>query len=445
MWEKTYFEWMENIKDWCISRQLWWGHRIPAYYCLDCEKYEVSETKISSCKFCKSSNIKQDEDVLDTWFSSGLWPFGVFNWPEKTNNLEKFYPNSILVTGFDIIFFWVARMIMFGTKFMNDVPFKKVLIHGLVRDKNRKKFSKSVGNVIDPLVMMDKYGTDSFRFFLAATLPEGKDIIFDESRLEGYRAFCNKVWNSSRFIAMNLSEDFSENEINEDDLDATDIWIFSEFNLCLEAYEDAYKKYRFFDLVSIIYDFIWGSFCDWYIEFSKPKIYGKISEQAKKTSEQVLVSILKKAMGLLHPIMPFITEEINSQFCDQILTTSPFPKSYTFDKNWHALSLQKIEYIKEIITLVRKLRSEMNIAPSKKIEFTILAKKEVLNLLEELQVHLQNLTNTSKIYFKQTCDIKKTDIVLSTDFSKIILSVSDLIDFKLEKTKITKGKRKNRE
>ncbi len=197
MWEKTYFEWMENIKDWCISRQLWWGHRIPAYECLDCKHLNVSESNLSNCQKCNSTNIIQDSDVLDTWFSSGLWPFSVFGWPKESNEIKRFYPNSILVTGFDIIFFWVARMIMFGLKFQNDVPFKKVLIHGLVRDKNGKKFSKSLGNTIDPLQMMEKYGTDSFRFFLAAGLPEGKDIIFDESRLEGYRGFCNKIWNST--------------------------------------------------------------------------------------------------------------------------------------------------------------------------------------------------------------------------------------------------------
>ena len=442
MWEKTYFEWMENIKDWCISRQLWWGHRIPAYYCLDCNTMEISENEIDKCSSCSSKNIKQDEDVLDTWFSSALWPFGIFDWPQKTKELQDFYPNNVLVTGFDIIFFWVARMIMMGLRFMGEIPFHKVIIHGLIRDKNRKKFSKSVGNVIDPLEMMKKYGTDSFRFFLAVTLPEGKDIIFDENRLDGYKAFCNKVWNSSRFILMNLPENFIEKEIDIQQLDFIDIWILVEFNRCLEDYHKAYQKYRFFDMVQVIYDFIWSSFCDWYIELSKPRIYKKVSKQEKGICEQILVSVLKKSLGLLHPIMPFITEEIYSHFSDDLLTTSFFPKPYNLNMNQFQESLQKMFLLQQIVGVIRKERAETNIPPHKKIEFTVISENQTVQSLKNKTIYFQNLTNASKIDFKQSTITKKTDKILTFDDGKLIFSSENFIDITQEKIKLNKEKQK---
>ena len=368
MWEKTYFEWMENIKDWCISRQLWWGHRIPAYECLDCKHLIVSESPVLICDKCNSKNVVQDKDVLDTWFSSGLWPFSVFGWPKNNDEIKRFYPNSILVTGFDIIFFWVARMIMFGLKFQNDVPFKKVLIHGLVRDKNGKKFSKSLGNTIDPLQMMEKYGTDSFRFFLAAGLPEGKDIIFDESRLEGYRGFCNKIWNSTRFILMNLPEDFKVIELQSDDLEASDTWIRDKFNQCLINYEKAYSNYHFYEMTSNIYDFIWGDFCDWYLELTKSRIYGKSTEKSKQVALQNLVIILNSALNLLHPFMPFITEEIYSIFSSNDLTTGGWPEAFQI-QNFNAV--KKINILTEIVNIVRTIRGELNIPPDKKSKIII--------------------------------------------------------------------------
>ncbi|MCE9499828.1 MAG: valine--tRNA ligase, partial [Leptospira sp.] len=375
MWEKTYFEWMENINDWCISRQLWWGHRIPAFYLEDGSMIvadhidEALETFKKSKPDIKKTDIRQDEDVLDTWFSSGLWPFSVYGWPEKTADLKKFYPNSILVTGFDIIFFWVARMIMLGLKFQNDIPFRKILIHGLVRDKHGKKFSKSLGNTIDPLEMMKLYGTDSFRFFLTISMPEGRDILFDESRLDGYRSFCNKIWNSSRFILMNLSPDFEIKSLENLKLESSDLWILNRFNETLARYEKAYENFLFYEMATSIYEFIWGDFCDWYLELSKSRIYGKSTPESAESAKQVLVNVLIKSLNLLHPIMPFITEEIHSAFSDISLVKEKWVSPFPIDKN--SSGILKINILQEIVTKVRTVRSELNVAPDKKCRIIV--------------------------------------------------------------------------
>jgi valyl-tRNA synthetase len=436
MWEKTYFEWMENIKDWCISRQLWWGHRIPAYECLDCKHLIVSESPVLICDKCNSKNVVQDKDVLDTWFSSGLWPFSVFGWPKNNDEIKRFYPNSILVTGFDIIFFWVARMIMFGLKFQNDVPFKKVLIHGLVRDKNGKKFSKSLGNTIDPLQMMEKYGTDSFRFFLAAGLPEGKDIIFDESRLEGYRGFCNKIWNSTRFILMNLPEDFNATDIKPEDLEASDTWIRDKFNQCLINYEKAYSNYHFYEMTSTIYDFIWGDFCDWYLELTKSRIYGKSTEKSKQVALQNLVVILKSALNLLHPFMPFITEEIYSIFSSKDLTTGIWPESFKINDY---KAVKKINILTEIVTIVRTVRGELNIPPDKKSKIIIQGNDLLLSeIISEEKNSILQFTRSESLEIFSDFELQKSDSITPFSLGKIILPADGLIDFQKEKDRLQK-------
>ncbi len=437
MWEKTYFEWMENIKDWCISRQLWWGHRIPAYECNSCGHLEVSEVTLHDCPKCNTKNsLVQDPDVLDTWFSSGLWPFTVFGWPENQIDLKRFYPNSILVTGFDIIFFWVARMIMFGIKFQNDVPFKKVLIHGLVRDKNGKKFSKSLGNTIDPLQMMEKYGTDSFRFFLAASLPEGKDIIFDESRLEGYRGFCNKIWNSSRFILMNLPEDFLEKEIPLSELEASDLWIRDRFNKCLDTYEKAYSQFHFYEMTSAIYDFIWGDFCDWYLELTKSRIYGKSSDKSKEVALQNLVVILKSALNLLHPFMPFITEEIQSIFSTKDLTTGVWIDKFVIHNRD---DVEKIEIVTEIVTRIRAVRAGLNITPDKKCKVIVQSTDKMLEqIIEEGKNSIIQLSRAESLEFNNSIEISKSDSVTPFSKGKIILPMAGMIDFEKEKDRLKK-------
>ncbi|MDX1958638.1 MAG: valine--tRNA ligase [Leptospiraceae bacterium] len=447
MWEKTYFEWMENIKDWCISRQLWWGHRIPAYYYTD-GSFVVAESLTEALELTRKNknnpniqekDLTQDSDVLDTWFSSGLWPFTSLGWPEKTEDLQKYYPTSILVTGFDIIFFWVARMIMFGMKFQSDVPFKKVLIHGLVRNKDGKKFSKSLGNTIDPLDLMKKYGTDSVRFFFAASLPEGKDMLFDESRLEGYRAFCNKIWNSTRFILMNLGEDFTISEPNQEKLEATDLWIQSRFDKTLSNYESAYAQYHFFEMASQIYDFIWGDFCDWYIELTKARIYGKSTPESKEIALQNLVSILKKSLALLHPFMPFITEEIYSAFSPNALTNSNWANPYSV--NSENPKVKQIEYLAEIVSRVRAIRVELGIPHDKKC---IIVVKSESDLLKEIIAKEQNsilqLAKAESISFDPKYIPEKNDSISALSIGELILPMKGLIDFEKEKVRLNKEK-----
>ncbi len=316
-WENTYFAWMDDIKDWCISRQIWWGHRIPVWYCRDMKndhckmKMGINVTRETphECLHCGSENLVQDEDVLDTWFSSALWPFSTLGWPEETDDLRTFYPTSVLVTGFDIIFFWVARMIMMGLKFMGDVPFRDVYIHALVRDIKGQKMSKSKGNVIDPLIMMDRYGTDAFRFTLAAFAAQGRDVKFSEERVEGYRHFVNKLWNAARFIMMN-TEGFSKTgSVSKDasNLSLPSRWILSRLSATAEDMNIALEEYRFNDAASSIYQFIWHEFCDWYIEMSKIEIQNPDLEAGVKWC---LLDTLDTLLKLLHPFMPFVTEEI---------------------------------------------------------------------------------------------------------------------------------------
>lgn len=456
MWEKTYFEWMENIKDWCISRQLWWGHRIPAYYLSDGSMVVADSITTAIEEFKKqgksvqAGDLKQDEDVLDTWFSSGLWAFSVYGWPNESVDLKKYYPNSILVTGFDIIFFWVARMIMFGLKFMGDVPFHKVLIHGLVRDKDGKKFSKSLGNVIDPLDMMVKYGTDSFRFFLAAVLPEGKDIIFDESRLDGYRSFCNKIWNSTRFITMNLPDDYKPNPIRLEMLEANDQWILNRFDIALEKYNKAFSNYHFYEMAQVIYEFIWGDFCDWYIELVKPRIYGKSTEISTSTAKDVLVSVLNKAMGLLNPFMPFITEEIHSIFSDQNLVNKSFPTSYSIDFGniadsqnfWNnSPGVLKTELMIEVINKIRAMRSELGVKPDKKCKVIL---KSVDPLVQELvdteSSYIMQLARAESVELIAQYTADKTDAIGPFSKGEIALPLSGILDFAKEKERLLKEK-----
>ncbi|TGK85996.1 valine--tRNA ligase [Leptospira bourretii] len=446
MWEKTYFEWMENIRDWCISRQLWWGHRIPAYYAPNGEMVVAESIEEAVSLFSKKGvsvtkeTIKQDEDVLDTWFSSGLWPFTVFGWPENSNELKQYYPTSVLVTGFDIIFFWVARMIMNGLKFMGDVPFHKVLIHGLVRDKDGKKFSKSLGNVVDPLDMMSKYGTDSFRFFLAAVLPEGKDILFDESRLDGYRSFCNKIWNSSRFIFMNLPEEFEAKEPELNSLEDTDLWILNEFDRMLSKYEKAYSGYLFFEMANAVYDFVWGSFCDWYLELTKARVYGNVTPESQEKARFVLVSVLKKSLGLLHPFMPFITEEIHSLLETTELAKTEFPKPYGVSDS--APAVVRMELVREIITKIRNMRAELGVKPEKKCKVIIKCNhKELKEMMEREIKSILQLSKAESLEFLDSYEAKNTDSVGAFSIGEIFLPLEGIFDFEKEKQRLEKEKK----
>ncbi|TET53676.1 MAG: valine--tRNA ligase, partial [Desulfobacteraceae bacterium] len=307
-WEGVYYEWMNNIKDWCVSRQIWWGHRIPAWYCQDCGEVIVSKDDPSACHSCKSTNLQQETDVLDTWFSSALWPFSTLGWPDTTEELKTFYPTSVLVTGFDILFFWVARMMMMGIWFMGDIPFRDVYIHALVKDEQGQKMSKSKGNIIDPLEVLDRFGTDAFRFTLAVLAIQGRDIRLSEERIAGYRNFINKIWNAARFVFMNL-DDGKFPYIEESDLTLADRWIMTRVGQVAEQVADRFQKYEFNDAASISYQFVWHEFCDWYLEIAKLELYSKDPKRIG-VAQSVMQILLSGVVRLLHPFVPFITEEI---------------------------------------------------------------------------------------------------------------------------------------
>jgi valyl-tRNA synthetase len=371
MWEKTYFEWMENIRDWCISRQIWWGHRIPAWYCDKCGEIIVSKETPSSCNHCGGNQLTPETDVLDTWFSSALWPFSTLGWPQKTKDLEVFYPTSTLVTGFDILFFWVARMMMMGLRFMGDVPFRHVYIHALVRDFRGQKMSKSKGNVIDPVVMMEKYGTDAFRFTLAALAAQGRDIILAEERIEGYRHFANKVWNASRFCLMNLKNRAPLRE-KMTPKNLPDRWVLDRLNEVIEYETEAFEDYRFNEAAQAIYQFIWHEFCDWYLEMIKPTLYGKSGDEKAEDTRDVLSWLLRAVIQLLHPFMPFITEEIWQRVpgTDGSIMVSEFPKA---DQSLQdPAAVEEMKWVRNAVSAIRNIRGELSIVPSKALRAIVI-------------------------------------------------------------------------
>jgi valyl-tRNA synthetase len=382
-WENTYFAWMENIRDWCISRQIWWGHRIPVWYCDDCGEINVSRETPATCRKCGSDKLRQDEDVLDTWFSSALWPFSTLGWPDQTKDLRTFYPTSVLVTAFDILFFWVARMIMMGLKFMDDVPFRDVYIHALVRDSKGEKMSKSKGNVVDPLIVIDKYGTDAFRFTLAAFAAQGRDVRFAEERVEGYRFFVNKLWNAARFIDMNIGT-VQADEVTQllgdkrplltshpSSLDLSGRWILSRLAATVDDVNGSLGEYRFNDAANSIYQFVWHEFCDWYIEMSKHAIYSKPENGAGTIA--CLISVLDHSLRLLHPFMPFVTEEIWQSIREHLpespgsIVVSPYPEKLPRDLK----AEEEVACIMEAVTGVRNIRGELNIPPAAEVKVLV--------------------------------------------------------------------------
>jgi valyl-tRNA synthetase len=392
-WENTYFEWMRNIKDWCISRQIWWGHRIPAWFCDDCGTISVSRTDATACSTCGSKNIRQETDVLDTWFSSALWPFSTLGWPDRTKEVAVYYPTSVLITSFDIIFFWVARMIMMGMHFMKEAPFRDVYIHALVRDAEGQKMSKSKGNVIDPLVMIDQYGTDAFRFTLTAFAAQGRDIKLAPERIEGYRNFANKIWNASRFVFMNLDDDFSPNaEFLTVNSSLADRWILSRLSSVTDNVQSALADYRFNDIASTLYHFIWHEYCDWYLELSKPVLYEEKGSASRQATLTVLSHVLETALRLLHPIMPFITEEIwqalpgtvrgqDKKAKPESIMVSAYPVA---DEGMINAGIERdMQMVMDLILAVRNIRGEMNIAPS--MQINVIVKVETRELGDHLE------------------------------------------------------------
>lgn len=393
--EKTYFNWMENIKDWCISRQLWWGHRIPAYYCNECGNVMVDETAPNCCLKCNSTNIRQDEDVLDTWFSSALWPFSTLGFPNKTDDLEYFYPTSLLVTAYDIIFFWVARMIFSGIEHMGQIPFPEVLIHGIVRDQLGRKMSKSLGNGIDPLEIIDKYGADSLRLSLLMGIAVGGDTRFVEDKVLSCRNFLNKVWNASRFVIMN-TENIKVKEMGSFRLMPADKWILSKLNSTIKQVTESMDKYDLGVACQLIYDYIWNDYCDWYIELCKSTLNGDNALKMENTVS-VLVYVLKQTLKLLHPFAPFVTEEIyaNLPTAKGAIMISEWPqhiKKYNYTKE-----SAEFEHVRDIIRAVRALRLEMSVMPSKKLNAYVITNDKVL--FNNISAYIMKLANINSITF----------------------------------------------
>ncbi|NQV36450.1 MAG: class I tRNA ligase family protein, partial [Candidatus Marinimicrobia bacterium] len=371
-WVKTYFHWMENIRDWCISRQLSWGHRIPVFTCEKCNNVMVQVEAPESCSKCEHSSLTQDPDVLDTWSSSWLWPFAVHSWPEDSKELSYYYPSNVLVTGPDIIFFWVARMIIAGYEFLDEIPFTDVYFTSILRDNTGKKFSKSLGNSPDPFDLFDKYGTDAVRFGIMLMAPQGLDVLFSETRLEVGRNFMNKLWNASRFVLMNLPDDWEANsEIDYQSLALPERWILSRMNHAIADVDRQLKRFHFNEAAKVIYDFTWSDFCDWYIEIAKTRFYGN-DETAAQMARNVAVHVLKKILALLHPYSPFITEELWSTFKDEVdsdLIISSWP---TFnEKQVDDAGEKSMELLKDIITSIRTIRSRMNVPPSRKAQIVV--------------------------------------------------------------------------
>ena len=431
--EKTYFNWMENIKDWCISRQLWWGHRIPAYYCDDCNQTIVQKTKPEKCPECGSHALCQDEDVLDTWFSSALWPFSTLGYPEMTADLNYFYPTNVLITAYDIIFFWVARMIFSGLEHMGEIPFSDVLIHGIVRDAQGRKMSKSLGNGIDPLELIDKYGADTLRFSLCNGVATGGDIRFSEDKVASSSNFMNKLWNASRFVLMNAEDQFIP-EFGKFRLTPPDKWILYKLNELVIEVNRNLKKYETGIASQKIYDFVWNDFCDWYIEMSKPALYSD-NDKAKANTLSVLLFVLRNILKLMHPFVPFITEEIWQAIPkeESTIMLAKYPvKNAKFKKKEDA---EKFEQVKEIIRAVRNIRAEMDVAPSKSIKLYIRGKDA--QYLAKNVIYIEKLANASEVVFlseEETSPEKSSKII--SKGNEIYIPLGELVDFDKEKARL---------
>jgi valyl-tRNA synthetase len=402
VWEKTYFEWMENIRDWCISRQIWWGHRIPAWYCETCKEVIVAKETPASCPKCGSDHLRPETDVLDTWFSSALWPFSTMGWPKETQELRRFYPTSVLVTGFDILFFWVARMMMMGLKFMGNVPFRDVYIHGLVRDERGEKYSKTRGNVVDPLDLIDRFGADALRFTLAALTMPGSDLKLSEARTEGYRHFVNKIWNASRFALMNLNDsvNIQGGIYTKDSYSLPDQWIQGRLNQTIRDVYKSLENYKFNEASHALYQFIWHEFCDWYLELIKPYLYQDEDVKRKTLTQETLLKVLDATLRLLHPFMPFVTEEIWQQLPlrkeDGSIMKAGFPKpDERFDDNQVA---DEMGSVIEIITALRNIRGEMNVPPGDRIVAIFRTQEEeVGKRVERNKLFIQNLAKVKEL------------------------------------------------
>ncbi|MBZ9636404.1 valine--tRNA ligase [Clostridium sp. FP1] len=439
--EKTYFNWMENIQDWCISRQLWWGHRIPVWYCKDCGEIIVASTEPTNCTKCNSTNLQQDKDVLDTWFSSALWPFSTLGWPNNTEDLKYFYPTSVLVTGYDIIFFWVARMIFSGLYNLEEVPFETVLMHGMVRDDKGRKMSKSLGNGTDPLEVIEKYGADALRFSLATGNAPGSDMRFYESRVESARNFANKIWNASRFVMMNFNEELMIQYKDNKNYTIADKWILSRMNTVVKEVTENIEKFEIGIALQKVNDFMWTEFCDWYIELVKPVLYAE-DGPAKGIALNVLNNVLKTGLKLLHPVMPFITEEIYTHLDNeyQSITIAKWPEYEEALKDENAE--QNMNYIIEAIKDVRNARADMDVPPSRKAKTFIYA-TEGKEAFHQGLVYFQKLAFASEVVFLNSKEEAPENVVtVVTKGAEVYMPLLELVDLEKELERLNKEKEK---
>ena len=454
--EKTYLHWLEEIRDWCISRQLWWGHRIPAYYCQDCGELMVAETAPNQCSKCGSTNIKQDEDVLDTWFSSALWPFSTLGWPEETEDLKYFYPTDVLVTGYDIIFFWVVRMVFSALETTGEVPFRYVYVHGLVRDAQGRKMSKSLGNGIDPLEIIDQYGADALRFMLTTGITPGNDMRFKTDKLESARNFANKLWNASRFVIMNLQDEdgsFREmadlTDLNSAALQDEDKWMISRVNDAVKYITETMEKFDLALAGQRAYDLIWNEFCDWYIEIVKGRLYGN-DEQDKMVARAVLVKVLKDMLRLLHPFMPYITEEIWA-YLPKEEASADNPDNFLIKESWPLYSeelafpeeTEKLEMAMAVIKSIRNIRAEADAAPSRKLTAVILCadgKEPVVRAGERYITKIANITDIT--FAASKADVPEEVMSAVVAGAEIFIPLDDIMDYEAELDRLRKEKKK---
>jgi valyl-tRNA synthetase len=440
-WTQTYYDWMHNIRDWCISRQIWWGHQIPAWTCEACGETIVTMEDPTTCTKCGDSRLIRDTDVLDTWFSSALWPFSTMGWPEHTQLLKTFYPTSTLVTGFDILFFWVARMMMMGLHFMGDVPFRDVYVHALVRDEHGKKMSKSKGNVIDPLNVIDVYGTDAFRFTLTAFAAQGRDIKMSEKRVEGYRNFINKLWNAARFSLMHLAKAVALPP--RDRLSVPDRWILSRLYRLIAETSRALDDYRFNDAAATLYQFVWHEFCDWYLEAIKPALYGNQGEDRQQATLGVLYRVLHDTLILLHPIIPFVTEEIWAKLPgtrgDIMQAAFPADAPGAADIAEDAPAETAMQLIMDVITGIRNIRGEMNIAPAMKLDVTV--QTDDARISDHLRKHDDLVTNLARLECLTVVPVGEKPRAAATSViegATLFVSLEGIIDFNQEVARLQK-------
>lgn len=451
-WTKTYLHWMNILEDWCVSRQLWWGHRIPAWRCSDCEEFTVAEEDPTHCESCQGTNLLQEEDVLDTWFSSALWPFSTMGWPEETETQKTFYPTSVLVTGHDIIFFWVARMMMMGLEFKQDVPFRKIYIHGLVRDSQGRKMSKSLGNSVDPVELMDKYGADALRFTILAQLVPGRDFKFSQQRLEGYRNFMNKIWNAARFSLKVLdgfqapSEGANALPVKAD-TSLYDQWITFRLGEVEREVQDQFNQMRFSDVANTLYKFVWNDFCDWYLEFIKPIVYGENGGE-KAATQLVLAQTLNRIMRLLHPIIPYITEEIYQKLPirGEAVIIEEYPTEEK-DKVWLSVGSAEeafeMEVVKSVIDAIRNIRGENRISPSEKISVRLAPREDFSQkVVSANKTAIMTLAGLSECLVGEAGSLSKcavSPVVMKDVQVDVIVPLEGLVDIGEEIKRLTKA------